>query len=150
MAILFFVILDNENPTISDLPDDITHNTDSELSTAVVTWTEPTATDNSGSVTLSSSHNSGDTFSIGNTMVTYTATDGASNTVVAMFTVEIEGMLAEIKGMLTEPFLIDQSLFKKITTLVIGQYPELNNGDLSHQNLSVVCRQLHVSLFIID
>ena len=84
---------DNENPVISDLPDDITQNTDSELSTAVVTWTEPTATDNSASVTLSSSHNSGDMFSIGNTTVTYTATNGASNTVVAMFTVEIEGMI---------------------------------------------------------
>ena len=84
---------DNENPVISDLPYGITQSADNELSTAVVTWTEPTATDNSGSVTLSSSHNSGDMFSIGNTTVTYTATDGASNTVVAMFTVEIEGML---------------------------------------------------------
>ena len=84
---------DNGNPVISDLPDDITQNTDSELSTAVVTWTEPTATDNSGSVTLTSSHNSGDMFSIGITTVTYTATDGASNTVIVMFTVEIIGMI---------------------------------------------------------
>ena len=88
-------LTEDENPVITDLPDDITQNTDSELSTAVVTWTEPTATDNSGSVTLSSSHNSGDMFSIGNTTVTFTATDGTSNLVVAMFTVEIEGMLAE-------------------------------------------------------
>ena len=86
---------DNENPVISDLPDDITQNTDSELSTAVVSWTEPTASDNAGSVTLTSSHNSGDMFSIGNTTVTYTATDESPNTAVAMFTVEIEGMLTE-------------------------------------------------------
>ena len=45
------------------------------LLTAVVTWTPPTATDNFGVPTLTSTPNSGDTFPIGNNTVTYTATD---------------------------------------------------------------------------
>ena len=75
------------------MPSDITQNTDSGLATAVVTWTEPTATDNAGAVTLTSSHSSGSTFGIGTTTVTYTAIDDAGNTVSDTFTVTIEGMV---------------------------------------------------------
>ena len=53
-----------------------------------VSWTAPTATDTNG-VTLTSSHNPGDTFPIGNTPVTYTATDEAGNTAQISFTVSI-------------------------------------------------------------
>ena len=53
-----------------------------------VSWTAPTATD-FYDVTLTSTHNPGDTFQIGNTPVTYTATDEAGNTAQASFTVFI-------------------------------------------------------------
>ena len=72
------------------------------MATAVVTWMEPTATDNSGTVTLTSSHSSGSTFDIGTTTVTYTATDDASNTVSDTFTVTIEGMIGKF---VFRPFL---------------------------------------------
>jgi len=45
---------------------------------AHVSWDAPAAVDNCGTVTLSSSHNSGDDFPVGTTTVTYTATDGTN------------------------------------------------------------------------
>ena len=66
-------------------------NTDDTLSTAVVTWTPPTASDNSGSVTLTSNHEPGDTFPIGVTVVRYNATDPHSNEAMTSFTVTIIG-----------------------------------------------------------
>ncbi len=83
--------LDNEYPVITGIPANITQDTDPELPTAVVNWTEPTASDNSGSVTLTSSHVSGETFPIGVTIVTYTAVDDGSNMVFESFAVLIEG-----------------------------------------------------------
>lgn len=53
---------------------------------AVVTWTPPTATDNC-SATLTSTHNPGDTFPLGKTDVTYTATDPSGNVTVCTFKV---------------------------------------------------------------
>ena len=70
---------------------DVTQNTDSGVSNAVVTWTEPTADDNSGDVTLTSSHSPGDIFAIGITSVTYTAVDSSSNTVTDTFTITVNG-----------------------------------------------------------
>ena len=77
---------------MSSIPANITQNTDPGLPTGVVTWSEPTASDNSGSVTLTSSHESGEAFPIGVTVVTYTAVDAASNMVSSSFAVLIEGM----------------------------------------------------------
>ncbi len=73
------------------MPSNIVQDTDAGSATAVVTWNEPTASDNSGSVTLTSSHSSGDAFPIGETTVTYTAVDEAGNQVEDTFTVTIEG-----------------------------------------------------------
>ncbi|XP_072026259.1 hyalin-like [Amphiura filiformis] len=83
-------IEDNEYPVLAGVPANITHNTDIELATSVVTWTEPTASDNSGFVSLTSSHVSGDMFPIGVTVVTYTAIDDASNKVTESFSITIE------------------------------------------------------------
>ena len=78
-------------PVISDTLSDIEQNTGDTLSTAVVTWTPPTASDNSGSVTLTSNHEPGDNFPIGMTVVRYIATDPGSNAAMASFTVTITG-----------------------------------------------------------
>ncbi len=66
--------------------------TDPGSSTASVSWTEPTASDNSGPVTLTSSHDPDDSFPIGDTQVTYTAVDAYGNEVTGSFTVAVEGM----------------------------------------------------------
>ena len=45
-----------------------------------VTWTEPTATDNSGlTPTVTQSHQPGDSFPVGTTQVIYTFTDQSGN-----------------------------------------------------------------------
>ena len=57
---------------------------------AIVTWTAPTATDNcNGNIIPVSSHNPGDVFPVGNTVVTYTFTDAAGNTTPCSFTVSV-------------------------------------------------------------
>ena len=56
----------------------------------IVTWTDPTATDNSGiTPTVTQTHQSGDSFNVGTTMVTYTFTDMAGNQATCTFSVSI-------------------------------------------------------------
>ena len=87
---IFFI--DDEIPAISGMPSDTVHSTGVGSATAVVTWSEPSASDNSGTVNLTSSHSSGSTFSIGDTIVTYTAVDASSNSANATFTITVKGM----------------------------------------------------------
>ena len=55
-----------------------------------VTWTEPTATDNSGTATMSSrSHEPGAFFQVGTATVTYTFSDPSGNEAATSFTVEV-------------------------------------------------------------
>ena len=76
-------VQDNELPVLTACPGNIVLNSDPSSCGAVVTWTGiPTATDNCG-VTVSSTHNPGDTFPGGETTVTYTATDDGGNTAVS-------------------------------------------------------------------
>ena len=82
---------DNQTPVISGTPADIVQSTDATVATAVVTWTPPTASVNSGFVTLTSSHNPGDTFGLGTTTVMYTAVDDAGNEVTDSFMVTVIG-----------------------------------------------------------
>ena len=85
--------LDAEGPRFSNIPSNINHNTDAGVNFGTVSWTSPTATDNSGTVaSLTSSHNSGDMFNINTTTtVTYTATDPYSNEATVSFTVTVTG-----------------------------------------------------------
>ena len=82
---------DNEKPVFDLCPGDQDVTTDIGYPTAVVNWTQPTATDNSGIQTLTSTHNSGENFTIGNNTVTYTATDDAGNTETCTFFVIVSG-----------------------------------------------------------
>ena len=77
-----------------DVPELLVVNTDPGLSTAVVSWHQPSATDNSGEpVTLNSNFNSGDKFPIGITTINYTATDTSGNEDSAMFTIAVTGKI---------------------------------------------------------
>ena len=82
---------DNEPPAFQGPPSDISQNNDPNQAAAVVSWVEPTATDNLGGVTLTSNHNPGDNFAIGFTNITYKAIDKSSNEAVISFTVEVKG-----------------------------------------------------------
>ncbi len=56
---------------------------------AVAIWQPPTASDNCGFAAIYSSHSPGDTFSIGKTVVKYTATDSSGNVTVCQFDVVV-------------------------------------------------------------
>ena len=67
---------------------------DPGLATAVVTWTEPTASDNSQlEVTLEPSIPSGSAFDLGKTAVKYLATDKAGNISECTFQVTVQGKI---------------------------------------------------------
>jgi len=85
-----FTIEDTTVPSISGCPSDITQDNDTGVCNAVVTWIPPTATDNCDpSPALTSTHVPGDTFPVGTTTVTYTATDACSNTSTCTFNVTV-------------------------------------------------------------
>uniref|UniRef100_UPI00258A52D8 HYR domain-containing protein n=1 Tax=Algoriphagus sp. TaxID=1872435 RepID=UPI00258A52D8 len=83
------IITDLEKPVITNMPTNIEVNTDSGVCGAVVTWAEPNATDNCGIESFTTDFASGDLFQIGETTVTYTATDIHGNAETASFTVTV-------------------------------------------------------------
>ncbi len=90
----FSVNTDDEDPTITNIPEDVRVSISLEDWTfpnarAVATWQAPVTIDNSNLVTLSSTHQSGEKFPIGDTTVTYTATDRAGNTAQESFHVRV-------------------------------------------------------------
>ena len=93
ICINYFPHLDTEDPVINNLPANIKASTDSGIATATVFWSPPVAVDNSNVHTLTSSHVPGDSFPIGNTTVTYTATDRSGNMVTEEFNVDVEGLV---------------------------------------------------------
>ncbi|OIQ36625.1 MAG: hypothetical protein BM555_02375 [Crocinitomix sp. MedPE-SWsnd] len=88
------VTVEDNIPPVIDCLADISVTTNTAGCAAIVTWTTPTATDNCGAVIMVSSHNSGDTFPLGTTTVTYSATDGSSNGSVCTFDVIVTSDLA--------------------------------------------------------
>ena len=85
----FFFTVDNTPPVIEQL-DDITITVSSGEAGAIVSWTEPTVSDDSGTVTLTSRTRSPNTFfPAGTTSVTYTYSDPSGNTASMTFNVII-------------------------------------------------------------
>lgn len=78
------------NPMISGCPTDITLTTTG--TSAIATWVNPTATDNCGTPNLTSNFNSGQSFPVGTSLVTYTATDGAGNFSECSFSVTVSSI----------------------------------------------------------
>lgn len=82
------IVTGGNGPVISDCPADIPLRVGSSGQTEV-NWTAPTASVGCGTVTLTSSHQPGDIFSLGTTEVTYTATDQSGRSVSCSFNVTI-------------------------------------------------------------
>ena len=81
-------IIDQTPPVLSNCPANI--NLTTTGTTAIATWTAPTATDNcTATPSVSSTYNPGSAFPIGSTTVTYTATDAKNNTATCSFTVNV-------------------------------------------------------------
>ena len=109
---------DAEVPVISGIPADITQNTDAGLNTAVVSWSAPTATDNVGVTSFTSTHSPGDVFPVGTTTVSYTAVDDAGNTTVASFDVTVGD--AEVPVISGIPADITQNTDAGLNTAVVS------------------------------
>lgn len=74
-------------PVLTNCPVNISLTT--STTTAVANWTAPTATDNCGTPSVSSTYNAGVAFPIGSTTVIYTATDAKNNKATCSFTVTV-------------------------------------------------------------
>ena len=71
---------DTSNPVITGCPDSASYLVMDGTTSRMVTWLEPTATDNSGMTpTVTRSHQPGDSFPVGATYVTYVFRDAAGN-----------------------------------------------------------------------
>lgn len=102
-------VVDPEVPTLSGVPVDVNANTELGRSTAIVAYSEPTASDNSGVVTLTRTQGpaSGSPFPIGATIVTFTATDGSGNQTTKSFTVIVADKEAPVISSLSANILVD-------------------------------------------
>ncbi len=80
-------VVDEILPQLAGCPTDINLEATANCQTTV-TWTPPTATDNCN-VILTSSHNPNDLFPLGNTTVSYTASDDAGNSVSCSFEIRV-------------------------------------------------------------
>ncbi|MGD8450512.1 MAG: HYR domain-containing protein [Phycisphaerae bacterium] len=87
-------ISDVEAPLIEGCPQDIVRGPDPGEMGAIITWTEPNATDNCGVTVWESTHSPGDFFEMGTNTVTYTAGDAAGNTTICTFDVVIVDLSA--------------------------------------------------------
>ena len=89
---LFSISADNVAPVVTCI-DDVSSTIGINLGGTVVQWVEPTATDNSGVVSLASQTRvPGSFFPVGQTSVTYRFVDGSGNSATCTFQViVIEG-----------------------------------------------------------
>jgi hypothetical protein len=86
------ITLDGTDPLLIGCPGDMTQPSDAGCTGAVVTYTDPTATDNCDpSPGVVCSPPSGSTFPVGTTTVTCTATDACGNTSECTFDVTVTG-----------------------------------------------------------
>ncbi|MEO7702479.1 MAG: HYR domain-containing protein [Opitutus sp.] len=87
------IVVDTKRPVIGSQPNLVVEATSS--AGAVVTYS-PTATDNAGTVIVTTSPISGSTFPLGTTLVTITAKDVTGNTATGSFTVTVQDTTAPV------------------------------------------------------
>jgi gliding motility-associated-like protein len=82
------IVNDNAAPLINGCPADISASANASCQ-AVVNWAPPTV-DDCSTVTLTGSHQPGDSFPVGSTEITYTATDNSGNSSSCKFDVIVQ------------------------------------------------------------
>ncbi len=119
-------VTDETTPTFTSCPSNINISAN-ENCEAIAEWVAPTASDNCNSaLTITSSHNSGDTFSIGTTEVTYTATDDQGNEATCSFNIIVTDE--------TEPIISDcpENIVTELNTscqaIVYWKHPTVKPG----------------------
>ncbi|XP_072041671.1 uncharacterized protein [Amphiura filiformis] len=126
----FVTIIDIENPRLFGMPDNIT-----KLSghpNEPITWTEPNATDNSGVVTLTSSHGTGDMFPLGVTLVTYTAVDPSGNVEIGTFAIDIiecKSPLGMESGDIANSQITVSTISSEVAGCCLPRYGRLNYNE---------------------
>ncbi|MBX2966649.1 MAG: HYR domain-containing protein [Cyclobacteriaceae bacterium] len=122
-------IRDNINPVLSNCPANIVLTAD-ESCTAVASWTPPTAQDNCP-VNVTTNRQPGTAFPIGNTTVTYTATDPSGNTATCSFTVTVNNTQTPILESCPENIIVETD--ENNTAVVTWDEPEFSIacGELS-------------------
>jgi hypothetical protein len=81
-------VVDTISPKLTNMPANITAYAGANCQT-IVTWVDPTPSDNCVNFVMTSSHNAGDVFPIGVTPVNFLVTDASGRTVSGGFTVTI-------------------------------------------------------------
>jgi len=122
---------DHELPSLSQ--GDIVQNTDQGQAYATVSFT-PSASDNSGYVTVNCTPGSGSTFSIGVTIVSCTATDPSGNTASISFTVTVNDV--EAPGITASDINVSTDLGQP--TAVVSSY-SITTSDNSGEAVAVDC-----------
>lgn len=82
-------VVDAQNPTFSSFPTNQTVTVTPGTCAKVATWTNPTAADNCGVSSVTSTHTSGSSFPTGVTTVTYTVTDINGNVHTQSFNITV-------------------------------------------------------------
>ena len=83
-------LADTIRPEIQFCPPNRIREIPTGITSTVVYWTQPSATDNSGQTpSMQSTHTSGTNFGIGTTSVVYTFTDASSNAATCRFDVTV-------------------------------------------------------------
>jgi extracellular elastinolytic metalloproteinase len=80
---------DDENPTLTNCPEDMNVNAQTGYCSAYIEWTDPTPDDNCGLLDFSSTHTNGSNFGVGVHNVVITATDNAENSTTCSFTITV-------------------------------------------------------------
>ncbi|XP_070551647.1 polycystin-1-like protein 2 [Ptychodera flava] len=124
------IMQDSEKPVII-CPPNITRNIFLDMATIQLSWTPPNASDNSGTVHVSGSHQPGCNFTIGLTTVSYKAVDPSGNKACCMFTVTVKGM--------TRPFFDDSNGIRanSSTHNIINKIDELSDAISGLVNVNV-------------
>ncbi|MGJ3234387.1 HYR domain-containing protein [Marivirga sp.] len=90
-------VLDDFEIIIDNCPEDIILNAENSSGTASINWEEPTATSACSQLNVSSSHNPGDTFEVGSTMVSYTFSKENGQSEICTFEVTIEPLVLDVQ-----------------------------------------------------
>lgn len=134
-------VVDTTPPTIDGTPTDMVVEATGP-SGASVNFAYPTATDIvDGSVTVNRSHNSGDTFPLGETTVTFSATDASTNTSTTSFKITVRDTTAPT---LSLPADITQTATSALGNVVsfTGTATDIVDGDVP-----VICTPPSESVF---